>query len=241
MPPKNIQKEIVAEIRGYQKVIDGAHAVVNNYRPYIPIDPEWPIVKMDEVCEINPETINPTSANPNQTIFYIDISSIENETGRFLEYNEIVSSKAPSRARRGIRNGDVLLSTVRPNLKAFTLLKNIHDRAVASTGFAVLRARSGVAEPAYILASVLSDHAVSQMVGMMEKGAYPSINQSDVSTIQIPLPPLAKQKEIVAMIESERAIVDSNRVLISRFESRIQATIARVWSGDSTKEGGSSL
>ena len=45
-----MQEKIVAEIEGYQKVIDGARAVIDNYRPHIPIDPEWPLVELGEVC-----------------------------------------------------------------------------------------------------------------------------------------------------------------------------------------------
>ena len=231
LPPLEVQREIVAEIEGYQKVLDGARLVVDNYRPHLHIDPECPLVELGEVCEINPETINSPLAYPNQTVFYVDISSVENETGRLLGYREISSSEAPSRARRGIRNGDVLLSTVRPNLKAFALLKEVRDRAVASTGFAVLRARCGIADPAFILASVRSDHAVSQMVGMMGKGAYPSINQSDVAAIKIALPSFAMQQAIVAEIEAEQALVAANRELVQRFERKIQAAIRRVWGG----------
>ncbi len=232
LPPLDIQKEIVAEIEGYQKVIDGARAVVDNYRPHIAVDPEWPMVVLGDICDINPETVNPALEYPNTTVFYVDISSVENETGRFLGYSEIASSDVPSRARRGIRNDDVLLSTVRPNLKAFTLLKNVRSRAVASTGFAVLRACSGVADPAFILASLRSEHAISQMVGMMERGAYPSINQSDVVSIKFPLPPLETQQAIVAEIEAEQALVDANRELMNRFEKKIEAVIARVWGED---------
>ena len=231
LPPLEVQREIVAEIEGYQKVIDGARAVVENYRPHIAVDPEWPIVPLKDICEINPETVSPALAFPDQTISYVDISSVENETGRFLAYSEVASSDAPGRARRGIKNGDVLLSTVRPNLKAFTLLNQVRDRAVASTGFAVLRARADVARPAFILASVRSERAVGQMVNMMGKGAYPSINQSDVSAISIPLPPLHVQEHIVAEIRADQAVVDANRKLIARFEGKIQAAVARVWSG----------
>ena len=50
LPPLDVQKEIVAEIEGYQKVIDGARAVLDNYRPHIPIHPDWPMVELGEIC-----------------------------------------------------------------------------------------------------------------------------------------------------------------------------------------------
>ena len=231
LPPLEVQRELVAEIEGYQRVIDGARAVVDNWRPRIAVDPEWPMVKLEEACEINPETIVPTTTYPEGTIFYADISSVSNGDGRFLGYREIDSSEAPSRARRGIRHGDVLISTVRPNLKAFTMLKEVPERALASTGFAVLRARPDVAEPGVILASVHSDAAVRQMVSMMGKGSYPSINQSDVASIKVPLPPLETQRAIVSEIEAERALVSANRELMERMEQRIAGAIGRVWGG----------
>ena len=182
---------------------------------------KWPMLELRDICDINPETVNPTLAYPNETIFYVDISSVENETGRFLGYSEIASSQAPSRARRGLRDGDVLLSTVRPNLKAFALLEKVRSRAIASTGFAVLRARREQAEPAFIVAVLFSDYAVRQMVGMMGKGAYPSINQLDVMAIKIPLPPLEVQREIVVEIEGYQRVLDGARAVIDNYRPQI--------------------
>ena len=228
LPPLEVQREIVAEIEGYQKVIDGARAVVENWRPHIAVDPEWPVVKLGESSEINPENIHPDTYKV-ENIFYIDISSVENETGHFMGYREIPVVEAPSRARRRVRNKDVLLSTVRPNLKAFTLIKSVNKYTIASTGFAVIRARDDVAKPEFILESIRSDYAVNQMVSMMGKGAYPSINQKDVASIRVALPPLETQQAIVAEIEAERSLVDANRELIGRMEKKIEAAIGRVW------------
>ena len=229
LPPLDVQRQIVAEIEGYQKVIDGAQAVVDNYRPHISSQSNWPMVQLAEACEINPDKVNPASIYPEETIFYIDISSVENGTGRFLGYKEVLSSEAPSRARRGVRNDDILISTVRPNLKAFTLLKAVEERAVASNGFAVLRARSGIADPAFIYASVFSDRAVGQMVSRMGKGSYPSINQSDVASIQIALPSISEQQAITAEIKVEQDLVAANRELVIRFESKAAEVVDRIW------------
>ena len=190
---------------------------------------EWPMAKLEEACQINPDKVNPASVYPDQTVFYIDISCVENGTGRFLGHMEIPASEVPTRARRGIRNGDVLLSTVRPNLKAFTYLDEIHKRAVASTGFAVLRATPGIADPRFIYALIRSDHAVSQMVRMMGKGSYPSINHSDVASIVIPLPPLEVQKEFVATIESYQKVIDGGRAVIDNYRPHVPSTPHGQW------------
>ena len=206
-----------------EKIAEGGEYNLSGerYRVSVLTNSEWPMVELRDICAINPETVNPVLAYPNESIFYIDISSVENETGRFLGYSEVVSSQAPSRARRGLRSGDVLLSTVRPNLKAFALLEKVRTREIAFTGFAVLRADRTQVEPAFILASLFSDYAVEQMVSMMGKGAYPSINQSDVMAIKIPLPPLEVQWEIVAEIEGYQRVIDGARAVIGNYRPQI--------------------
>ena len=52
LPPLEVQREIVAEIEGYQKVIDGARAVIENYRPHIAVDPDWPLDTAKDICEV---------------------------------------------------------------------------------------------------------------------------------------------------------------------------------------------
>ena len=229
LPPFDVQREIVAEIEGYQRVLDGARAVLDGYRPHVPVDPSWPIVRLGDVCEINPDKIDPVKSYPGESIAYIDITSVENGTGRFLGYTRIQSGEAPTRARRGIRGGDVLLSTVRPNLRAFTILAEVEDKAIASTGFAVLRACRSISDPDFILLSLRADAAVAQMVSMMGRGAYPSINQADVASIQFPLPPLEIQQVLVAELQAEQALVEANRELVTRMESRIASAVGRVW------------
>ena len=64
------------------------------------------------------------------------------------------------------------------------------------------------------------------------QAAQKNINIEILKTVEIPLPPLATQQAIVAEIEAEQALVAANRELISRFEQKIQATLARVWGED---------
>lgn len=176
-----------------------------------------------QVCEVNPDSVDPAVEYPGESFEYIDISSVENETGKFSGGSIISSQEAPSRARRKVRDGDVLLSTVRPNLKAFTLLQSPSSNAIASTGFAILRAKVDKVLPAYLLQMMRSEHCVSQMIGMMGKGAYPSINQKDVESLSFPLPPIDIQREIVAEIASYQKIIDGARQVVDSYLPRIAA------------------
>ncbi|MEI7188550.1 N-6 DNA methylase [Dickeya dianthicola] len=192
------------------------------YRNEVAKHSVFELTPIAKVCEVNPETIDPATEFPNGNFEYIDISSIENGTGIFSGGSIIASQDAPSRARRRVQDCDVLLSTVRPNLKAFTLLRDPAPNAIASTGFAVLRAHHGKILPAYLLQMIRSDHCISQMIGMMGKGAYPSINQRDVESIVFPLPPIDVQREIVAEIEGYQKIIDGARQIVSNYKSHVE-------------------
>jgi type I restriction enzyme M protein len=127
---------------------------------------------------------------------------------------------APSRARRKVRDKDIILSTVRPNLKAFGFIENPPENTISSTGFAVLRPKKNL-NSKFLFYNLYTDNVVSQMVSMMGKGSYPSINQSDVSSLKIPLPPLSVQEEIVAEIDSYQKIIDGARMVVDNYKPRI--------------------
>ena len=76
---------------------------------------------------------------------------------------------------------------------------------------------------------MLSDSLQDQMVAQMGKGAYPSINQTDVQNFEIPLPPLEIQNQIVEKIEAERTLVESSKKLIAIYEQKTKDTIAKLW------------
>jgi type I restriction enzyme M protein len=229
LPPLEVQQKIAAEIEGYQKVIDGARQVVDNWRPQIDVDPDWPMVRLGDVCEINPESSEPKTLFGKSKFVYLDISSVENNTG-IVSFSNILSTEdAPSRARRIVHDDDILVSTVRPNLKAFTLLENLPDKCIASTGFAVLRSNKKSLEPAYLYITILSDDVIKQMCSKMDKGAYPSINSDDVKNILIPVPHITVQRKIAVKIDAEKKIVDGCRGLIVNYEEKIKRVVDGVW------------
>lgn len=226
LPPLSVQEEIVAELDSYQKIIDGAKQVVDNWKPHINIDPEWGVVKISDVCSVNPESSDPSELW-DDWFTYIDIASIDNSTNSLAQENRISVSEAPSRARRIVRPNDVIISTVRPNLKAFYYFDTVPDRTIVSTGFAVLRA-SDMIHSKYMYYMLLSDYMVDQMISRMGKGSYPSINQSDVNELNIPLPDLQTQCAIIERIDKEQDYINSSRQLRTIYEQKITDLINRL-------------
>ena len=208
-----VAKEKIAANRDYN--LSG-----ERYRGAEAAPSSFPSVRLDEVCDVNPEQADPAERYSGY-FNYIDISCVDNGTGKFLGANKTDVAEAPSRARRVVRARDVLLSTVRPNLKAFALLSDPPDRSIASTGFALLRARQDRLLPEFLIQMLRHESAANQMIGMMEKGSYPSINQADVNSIQIPLPPLEVQKKIVAEIWGYQKVIDGARAVLENYRAHI--------------------
>ncbi|MEW7121517.1 restriction endonuclease subunit S [Acinetobacter nosocomialis] len=163
----------------------------------IEIETKWKLVKIPDIADINLKTTNPENEFGTEKFIYLDISSVENGTGIINFDNFIAPQDAPSRARRCVKENDVLLATVRPNLKAFAVLKKLPPHNIlASTGFAVLTPKDNILSD-YLYECLHQDFMVNQMIAVMGKGQYPSINEVDITNFKIPLPPLDIQQKIV--------------------------------------------
>ena len=193
--------------------------VGERYKSSIAVNTNYPIVRLGDVCCINKRSIDPSGK---ESFIYVDISSLDNITKEIHYDNIVKGAEAPSRARRAFQKGDILLSTVRPNLRTFGFVERRDTTdCVASTGFAVITCGEFV-NSKYLFYMLLQDSLVNQMIGMMGKGAYPSINQNDVSNLSFPLPPLAVQEEIVAEIESYQKIIDGARQVVENYKPTIK-------------------
>ena len=112
---------------------------------------EWRTVRLGDVADINPDAIN--DAWPYTHIRYVDISSVGE--GMLTEPPQVISlAEAPSRAKRLVREGDTVLSTVRPNRRSMFFVSSAEPDLVVSTGFAVLRPKPGLIHPRYLYACV---------------------------------------------------------------------------------------
>ena len=185
---------------------------------------EWREVSLGDVALVNPEVI--TSAYPYERIEYIDISSVGvGEVGLAQSLNR---KEAPSRAQRVVRDGDVILSTVRPNRRSFAFLKQVTPNTIASTGFAVLRAKEKVADSRFIYCCIFDQAFTDYLESRMDGSAYPAVSASAVSEAKIQLPPLAEQKAIARILGSLDDKIELNRRMNATLEHMAQ-TLFRAW------------
>jgi len=244
LPPIELQKEIVTEIEDYQKVINGARAICDNYRPHIPIHPNWPMVEFGRVIDILTDfTANGSFASLKGNVDYHrspDFALLVRLTDlRMALKNKdqvFVSEKAYTFLKKSsLHGGEFLLANVGANIGDAYLMPSIDQPATLGPNMFLLKFTADVL-PAYVFYLNKSGFLKDRIVALSQSAAQPKINKSELRSILIPLPSIATQQAIVAEIDAEQALVAANHELITRFEKKIQTTLARVW-GEGKDEG----
>lgn len=129
---------------------------------------------------------------------YISLTDVK--FGVIEKSSEYISFKnAPSRARRILKEGDILLATVRPNLQGFARVKKEHSEMIASTGFSVLSPKKTFCSD-YIFHYLYSDNLTAQIDSLVVGSNYPAINSSDVANLKIFCPEYNEQVEIAKVL-----------------------------------------
>ena len=216
-----MQREIVAEIEGYQRVIDGARAVVDNYRPQIAVDPEWPMVELGALCKIGGNITKEVDLlRP-----YFGADSIESNTGKIVKV-ETAQAQRVSGPVYEFSGERLLYSKIRPYLNKLAI---IDLEGYCSSDMYPLLLNYSRVQASYLANYMLSEAFNEQIQYHYERASIPKINRSQLFETKVPLPPLETQQAIVAEIEAEQALVAANRDLIERFEKKIRTAIGRVW------------
>ena len=217
LPPLPEQQKIAKILTTWDKAIDTTERLIDNSKQLKKalmqqlltgkkrlldesgkrFEGEWEEVQLGELAFIDKKSLG--KSTPDDFEFkYISLSDvsegvISNSTETY------VYESAPSRARRLISENDVLLSTVRPNLKGFAKAKAEHDGFVASTGFSVITAKKQASSD-YIYHYVFGEHITRQIYALVVGSNYPAINSSEVSKLKILKPSLEEQQKIAAVL-----------------------------------------
>jgi type I restriction enzyme S subunit len=165
----------------------------------------WDIRRIKDVCSINDQTIG-ANENPQREILYVDISSVNFLHG-ITSKEPLPLADAPSRARRVVKDGDVIVSTVRTYLRAIANIENPEPNLIVSTGFAVLRPKGLLASYAgyAFRTSFFIERIVCESTGV----SYPAINSSEIASFDIPTPPEDEQQLITKYLDKKCSEIDA--------------------------------
>ncbi len=165
---------------------------------------DWEIERLKDCTTVNDDVLS--EKNDSEYLFrYVDIGSVTLQYG-INQYQEMIFSEAPSRARRIVKSGDIIVSTVRTYLKAVAKIDDDND-VIVSTGFAVIRPRT--ISPRFLNYALVNNYFVETVASRSVGVSYPAINSSTMMNIKIPVAPIAIQQHIADYLDRKTTAIDS--------------------------------
>jgi type I restriction enzyme S subunit len=174
------------------------------------------VKRLKYVASLNDEVLT-EGTKPDHEILYVDISRVDSTAG-IIQRESLVFEKAPSRARRLVRDGDVIVSTVRTYLRAIAPIAHPEPNLVVSTGFAVVRPGLDI-DSGFLAYALRAPYFVDRVVAYSNGVSYPAINETELATFPVILPPLSEQRAIARFLDRETAKIDA---LIAKNERLIE-------------------
>lgn len=233
LPPLEVQHQIVTEIEGYQKIVDGARQVLDNYKPHIATDPSWRVKTLGDACKAiltGPfGTALHESDYVEEGIPVINPKNIVD--GQILKAGaKAVSAETRDRLQEfTVRENDIVIGR-RGEMGRCAVVTSEMNGWLCGTGCFVIRLNEEC-DTQFVHFQISSPAVKAYLEAQAVGVTMMNLNQGILSSIQLPLPNLETQRAIVAEIEAEQALVNANRELIRRMEAKVKAAIDRVWGG----------
>jgi type I restriction enzyme S subunit len=174
----------------------------------------WDVAWLNDICDINPDGFSEDDW-PIETFEYISISDVSE--GSILQSVTTPLEEAPSRAQRQIREGDVLVGTVRPKQISHGLVTPEHDRKICSSGFGVLRTSKSI-NPQYLLQEVLFHRFFRQMEAYVAGSGYPAVKIGDLKKHRVAVPPLEEQRKIASVLYNVDQAIQKTQEIMEQLE-----------------------
>lgn len=234
LPPLDVQEQIVSELDGYEAIISGAKQIVENWKPRIDVDPEWPIFRLGDICQLITKGTTPTSVGFNFTDSGINFVKIESITGngQFIpsKFAHITQECHDSLSRSQLRKGDVLFSIAGALGRTAVVPEEILP-ANTNQALAILRLKPEVeVVPQFLEYLLLTDTANEQSAQSTTGVAQQNISLGQLSEYLLPIPSIEVQRIFVENMKKEESLVLGSTILAKQFEARTQAVIAKLWS-----------
>ncbi|MCY4362419.1 MAG: N-6 DNA methylase, partial [Gammaproteobacteria bacterium] len=247
LPPLEIQREIVAKIDGYQKVIDGAQAVVENYRPHITIDPDWPMVTFANAPF---EMIDGDRGKnyPKKEDFsllghciFLNTKNVLSDGFDFDEIEYITEEKDKALRKGKLRRGDVVLTTRGTIGNTGYYNSSVpFDHIRINSGMLIFRPDENELSGNYLFHFFQSQNFREQREAIVSGAAQPQLPIRSLNEAKLPIPTLQTQLTIVTEIEAEQALAKL-RLIPTRHERAPAVLRSRLDYGYSRAGGGEGL
>ena len=225
LPPLDIQEQIVKEIEGYQKVIDGAKMVVENYKPTIRIKPEWEMVELGGLANIVRGSSPRPQGDPKYFGGKIPRLMVADVTRDGMYVTPTIDSltEEGSKKSRPMKKGEVVMAVSgNPGLPSILAVDAcIHD------GFVGYRNLSDRIKPEFLYYILLGNMVTNK--AKSDGAVFLNLTTDQIKEFPTPLPPINEQLEIIKFIEQEQQLVSVNKQLIALFEQKIKDRINEVW------------
>ena len=184
------------------------------------------MARLGDICEKKIDTIK---AAYKGDIDYVDISSIDNQRKIITQIQSMSIEDAPSRAKQLVFPGDILVSTVRPNLNAVALItKNTDNALVASTGYCVLRCLPN-ADNKYVFYFCQSPTFIEKLVVQATGASYPAVTSAIVRECALPLPPLEEQRKIAAVLDKVSDLMSKRRQQLDKLDELVKSRFVEMF------------
>ncbi|MCK4649393.1 restriction endonuclease subunit S, partial [bacterium] len=191
---------IVSEVR-YERVNGKLRFDAEYYQPrFLEIEKtlkQSRCVSLREIIKFSKLRRDPRN-NPDKEFRYIDITNINIFTGE-ISSQKLKGYQAPSRARKVVKEKEIVLSTVRPNRNAVAIIPRELDGEICSTGFAVIKAEK--INPYFLFVFLKTKYATDQLVRQTMASMYPAVSEEDIGSVLVPLPPIPFQEKIESLIK----------------------------------------
>lgn len=192
------------------------------------IPDDWDVKKLGDIANIDSDNLK-SDTDPNYSFKYISLENVE--TGELKKVSYCVFGFAPSRARRKVQKNDILVATVRPNLKSHLFVKFEVSDLICSTGFSVIRCNLENCNAAFIYHHFFADFIEKQFNTLLVGSNYPAVNSSDIKNLKIPLPPLSEQKAIAHALSDVDNLITAIDQLITKKRNLKQGTMQELLTG----------
>lgn len=180
-------------------------------------------------------TWNPARLGPEESFQYIDLSAVDQDMKSIVGARKVGCGEAPSRARQLVEAGDILVSTVRPNLNGVARVPEELDGATASTGFCVVRPKPELLDSSYLFHWVKSAEFINDMVKKATGASYPAVSDRIVLESMIPLPSLSEQRRIAAVLDQAEALRAKRQEVLSQLDELQRAIFAELFGSPNSK------